>query len=180
MEAVKNGETGRLAILFERHHRSLFRFFVAQLRNQQAAEDLVQDVFFRMLRYRHSYDPRQPFVAWMYQIARNARIDQAAKRKGEVISFEEYTAQRPDPASPEAGADESMVKTQDLRLLRRAMDRLPDDKRELLILARFQELKYEEIARILGCEVATVKVRVFRAVKALGQAYFELAGEQAS
>jgi RNA polymerase sigma-70 factor (ECF subfamily) len=181
MGAVKDGDTGKLAILFERHHRSLFRFFAAQNRNQQLSDDLVQDVFFRMLRYRHSYNPEQSFTAWMYQIARNAVIDQAAKRKGEVISFEEYTAQRPlDPASADATPDQEMERGQDVRLLRRAMDKLPADKRELLILARYQELKYEEIAQILGCEVGTVKVRVFRAVKALGQIYQELSGVKAS
>ena len=80
MEQVAAGQTGQLAILFERHHRPLFRYFVSMHRDRQVAEDLVQDVFFRMLRYRGTYNPAQPFTAWMYQIARNAGVDHSRKR----------------------------------------------------------------------------------------------------
>ena len=67
-----------------------------------------------------------------------------------------------------------------LALLRRAFDQLPVEKREILLLSRFQEMKYEEIASVLGCEVGTVKVRVYRAVRALEQIYFALEKERAS
>jgi RNA polymerase sigma-70 factor (ECF subfamily) len=60
------------------------------------------------------------------------------------------------------------------------MDQLPPDKREVLLLSRFEEMKYDEIATVLGCEVATVKVRVYRAVRALEQIYFALEKERAS
>jgi RNA polymerase sigma-70 factor (ECF subfamily) len=73
-----------------------------------------------------------------------------------------------------------MSRRQDLGLLRRAMATLPVEKRELLVLSRFQNLKHEQIAEILACDVGTVKVRVYRAVKALSQIFFELAGEKAS
>src|SRR5258706_14127912 len=85
MAAVGAGEVSKLAVLFERHHRSLFRYFVSMNRNRELSEDLVQDVFFRMLRYRGSYDPQQSFTAWMYQIARNASIDNAQKRRAESV-----------------------------------------------------------------------------------------------
>jgi len=62
MAAVGAGEVSKLAVLFERHHRSLFRYFVSMNRNRELSEDLVQDVFFRMLRYRGSYDPQQSFT----------------------------------------------------------------------------------------------------------------------
>ena len=180
MARVGAGEVNQLAVLFERHHKPLFRYFVYQIRDRQLAEDLVQDVFFRMLRYRASYDPAQSFTAWMYRIARNANVDQAAKRRGEVLNFEDLPEKRPEPAAKQPTQQERLEKAQDLALLRRALERLPADKRELLVMARFQNLKYEEIARVLGCEVATVKVRVFRAVRMLGEVFFELAGEKAS
>ena len=69
-------------------------------RSRELAEDLVQDVFFRMLRYRTSYDPERPFTAWMYQIARNASLDQAQKRGAEVVGIEEahdVAASAPQP-----------------------------------------------------------------------------------
>ena len=88
MEQVAAGQIGQLAILFERHHRALFRYFVSMHRDRQMAEDLVQDVFFRMLRYRGTYNAAQPFTAWMYQIARNAGVDQSRKRR-EVVDIAE-------------------------------------------------------------------------------------------
>jgi RNA polymerase sigma factor (sigma-70 family) len=178
MGQVGTGDVAKMAMLFERHHRPLFRYFVSMNRNRELSEDLVQDVFFRMLRYRASYDPAQSFTAWMYQIARNANVDQAQKRKGEVIGIDEFDDRRTEIVSPAAGPEENAAKNQDLALLRRALDRLPADKRELLVLSRFQNMKYEEIATILACEVGTVKVRVFRAMRALEQAYFTLAEER--
>jgi RNA polymerase sigma-70 factor (ECF subfamily) len=76
--------------------------------------------------------------------------------------------------------DENLKRKQEISLLKRALSLLPIEKRELLVLSRYQNLKYEEIASILGCDVGAVKVRVYRAVRALGQIYFELAGEKAS
>ena len=180
MAQVGAGQIGKLAVLFERHHRSLFRYFVSMNRNRELSEDLVQDVFFRMLRYRTSYDPQQSFTAWMYQIARNTSLDQAHKRRADVIDIEEFGERRPELASSAPGPEDSTAKLQDLSLLRRALDLLPPEKREILVLTRFQEMKYDDIAEILGCEVGAVKVRVYRAMRALEQIYFTLAGVKAS
>ena len=178
MAQVGAGEVAKLAVLFERHHRALFRYFVAMNRNREISEDLVQDVFFRMLQYRTSYHPKQSFTAWMYQIARNSNIDQAHKRRGEVVGIEEFNERRPEPASPAPGPEERAAKVQDLALLKRALDRLPPEKREILVLSRFQRMKYEDIAAVLGCEPGAVKVRVYRAMRALEEIYFALAGEK--
>lgn len=178
MAQVGGGDVAKMAVLFERHHRPLFRYFVSMNRNRELSEDLVQDVFFRMLRYRASYDSKQSFSAWMYQIARNASVDQAQKRRGEVVGIDEFDDRRPEPASEAPGPAETAEKHQDLALLRRALDRLPEDKREILVLSRFQDMKYEEIASVLGCEVGAVKTRVFRAVRALEQIYQTLAKEK--
>lgn len=178
MAEVGSGQVTKMAVLFERHHRPLFRYFVSMNRNRELSEDLVQDVFFRMLRYRASYDPKQSFTAWMYQIARNASVDQAQKRKLEVVGIDEFDDRRVEPASEDPGPEEAAARGQDLALLRRALDRLAPEKREILVLSRFQNLRYEEIASVLGCEVGTVKVRVFRAMRALEQTYFTLLKEK--
>ena len=173
METVRSGDLGGLAVLFERHHRPLFNYFVHLNGNRELSEDLVQDVFMRMLKYRQTFKPDRPFAAWMYQIARNAQADSLQKRKFEVgLGDKEFAS--------EHAMDENLTRKQEISILRRAMARLPLEKRELLVLSRFQNMKYEEIASILGCDVGAVKVRVYRAVRALGQIYFELAGEKAS
>jgi len=180
MAEVSGGAVAKLAVLFERHHRPLFRYFISMTRNQEIAEDLVQDVFVRILRYRSTYDAKQSFTAWMYQIARNANVDQAQKRRGEVIGIDEFLERGTEPVSPSPGPEESASQGQNLALLKRALEQLPEDKREILVLSRFQGMKYDEIAQVLGCEVGTVKVRVYRAMRALEQVYFTLAGEKAS
>ena len=180
MNEVRAGQVGQIAILFERHHRALFRYFVSMHRDRELAEDLVQDVFFRMLRYRSSFDPAQSFVAWMYQIAHNASLDYVRKQRGTVVDIDEFTERRAELASSAPGPEEAAVRKEHLALLGRALDLLPEDKREILVLSRFQEMKYEEIAAVLRCEVATVKVRVYRAVRALEQLFQGLEKEKAS
>jgi RNA polymerase sigma factor (sigma-70 family) len=180
MAQVSAGELAKLAVLFERHHRSLFRYFVSLNRDRELSEDLVQDVFFRILRYRASYDPARPFTAWMYQIARRASLDRGRERRGEVVGIEEFTERHGEFASDAPGPEQRAATVQNLGLLQRALDLLPRDKREILILSRFQELKYEDIAAVLDCEVGAVKVRVYRAMRALEQIYFALEKEKAS
>lgn len=75
---------------------------------------------------------------------------------------------------------EALAKQQDLATLHRALGRLPEEKRELILLSRFQGLSYEQIGRIVGCETGTVKVRVFRAMKEMGRIYGDLLREKAS
>lgn len=182
MEQVRDGDLRKLAILFERHHRALFHFFVRLTSaKHEASEDLVQEVFFRILRYRHTYNEKHGFTAWMYQIARNAHLDYLQKHRVHAVLPGSAGEDGPEYELPSTAlaVDEKLLRNQEVRLLRQALDRLPEDKREVLVLSRYQNLKYEEIAAILGCEVGTVKVRVFRAVRALGQIFFELQGEKA-
>ena len=177
MAEVSRGRVAQMAALFEVHHRPLFRYFVSMNRDRTAAEDLVQEVFLRMLRYRASYDPEQSFTGWMYRIARNAMLDVARKRRSEVVDIDEYASAAISSApDPEQGA----VRGQDVELLRRALAALPSDKREVLVLSRFQGMKYEDIAEVLGCEVGTVKVRVYRAMRALELGYYAMAKERVS
>ncbi len=179
MAQVRGGDLRKLALLFERHHRSLFNFFVHLNRDRDLSEDLVQEVFFRMLRYRAGYDESRPFAAWMYQIARNLNAEKLGQRKGELRLV---AADAPDdePASQAVGIEEAMGRRQQVSLLKQALRQLPEDKREVLVLSRFQNMKYEQIGQLLGCEAGAVKVRVFRAIRALGQIYAELSGEKAS
>src|ERR1043166_3085954 len=86
---VRAGEVGKLEQLFDRHHRSLFHFFLHLTSSRSAAEDLVQEVFYRILKYRHTYQPETSFRAWMYQVGRNVYLDQVGKKKGEVALPEE-------------------------------------------------------------------------------------------
>ncbi len=177
MQDVRQGDLGGLAALFERHHRPLFQFFLRLSGNRDLSEDMVQEVFFRVLKYRETFQADRPFTSWMYQIARNTHTDAMRKRRFEVIRGGE--APDPEPVSGEEAVEDKLGRKQEVALLRRALDRLPADKRELLVLSRFQNLKYEQIASVLNCEVGAVKVRVYRAVRALSEIYSQLAKERA-
>ncbi len=176
MREVRAGNVGKLEVLFDRHHRALFRYFMHLAPNRAASEDLVQEVFFRILKYRHTYQPDTSFRAWMYQIGRNAYLDHAGRDKGEVALPEGAGEFR----SPEAPPDRQAEKRQEAALLHRALAAMPREKREVLVMSRFLDLKYEEIASVLKCEVGTVKVRVYRALRELGDRFFALGGERAS
>ena len=174
MLQVRNGELSRLAVLFERRHRGLFNFFYRLTGNREQSEDLTQEVFMRILKYRKSFRPHASFTAWMFQIARRVHID-AGRKGGREVAWDE---DRPEPASTEPAADDSLRKTQEVFLVRKALAGLPADSREVLVLSRYHDLKYEEIGQILGCEAGAVKVRVYRAMRALSRAFAEMAGER--
>ena len=184
MTQVAQGDLRRLALLFERHHRPIYNYFLHMTGRRELSEDLVQEVFFRILRYRHTYDSTRKFSPWMYQIARNLNNENFHERRTE-LRFVSEPARGEDavswePAHPAPLADETLRRSQETRLLQHALHRLPPEKREVLVLSRFQNLSYAEIGRVLGCEEGNVKVRVFRAVRALGQIYSELSGEKVS
>lgn len=173
MRRVQDGDTAQLAFLFERHHLGLFRYVLQLTRDRALSEDLVQDVFFRVLKYARSYDSNLSFPVWIYGMARNAYFDSLRKRRAEVNSPD-----LSDVRSSQPMQEEIFARKQDTGFLQEALQQLPEDKREVLVLSRFHNLRYEEIARILGCEVGTVKVRVYRALKDLRGRFCELRGER--
>lgn len=173
MRLVVAGETAQVAVLFERHHVALFRYLLGLTNNRAVSEDLVQEVFFRVIKHAGSYDSRHAFQVWIYGMARNAYFDLYRKRQREVP--DEYLQQ---VRSREPLAEEMMSRSQDIGFLQEALLGLPEDKREVLILSRFHNLGYEEIGRLLGCQVGTVKTRVFRALKDLRKNFCELRKEK--
>src|SRR5262245_6429988 len=175
MLAVKRGEVGKLGALFDRYHRALFDFFARMTGSRTTAEDLVQDVFFRMLKYRETFREDSRFKAWMFHIARNARIDYHKKHPPEALLPEEGAS---GLQSPSPFPSQRLEQEHQTMLLECAMFRLPDEKREVLILSRYQEMKYEQIAELMGCEVGTVKVRVHRALKELREIFLKLSNEK--
>jgi RNA polymerase sigma-70 factor (ECF subfamily) len=175
MLAVRQGDVSRLGELFDRHHRALFDFFVRMTGNRAAADDMVQDVFFRMLKYRATFRDDSRFKAWMFHIARNARIDYYHKHQVETV-LEDDGANIPESTLPFPG--HRLEEEQNRVLLECAMFKLSEEKREVLILSRYQEMKYEQIAELMGCEVGAIKVRVHRAIKELREIFLKLSSEK--
>ena len=177
MFKVKEGDLDKMGLLFERHHRALYGFFVQMLRQGEQSKDLVQTVFFKMLKSRHTFTGSGPFVTWMYHIARNVLRDhyRQVKRKGLHTELADDVQQDLEGG---ALADEQIEKKQELQALAMAMDQLNWQDRELLILCRYQELKYSEIAHLLHITEGAVKVRVFRALNQLREHYLKVSTEK--
>ena len=177
MREVRNGRTGALATLFERHHARLYRFCLRLIGNRQTAEDLVQDVFMRMLKYRATFRDDVAFGPWMFRIARNACTDHLRRSVREGSPDRSSAAPIEDlPAADRCAAAEDGR----AELVRRALLSLPLERREVLVLSRYEFKSYEEIAHALGCSVGAVKLRAHRAIKQLREVYLELAGEEAA
>ena len=170
MMAVRSGDLDKLGVLFERHHKSLYNFFLKQSLRPDSAEDLVQDVFYKMLRHRGTYRGSSKFTTWMYKIAVNTKIDYLRKHRHRIHETEINDSIPADAPSPEKTAMDGSEKD----LLMRALDRLSDEKREALILKRFENMKYEEIAKVVGCKEGTVKARVHWALRDLAREYRNL------
>jgi RNA polymerase sigma factor (sigma-70 family) len=173
MTRVRDGETESLAELFDRHHRRLFNFFLRLTGRRSVAEDLVQEVFVRMLKYRHTYRPGAALAPWMFTLARNAAADHWRARPREL----ERDPEAPEPTAPTVHPLDRLEAAEERSRLRDALGRLPPEKRELLLLARSGEMRYERIGELFGISVGAVKVRVHRAMKELRAAYEALAEE---
>jgi RNA polymerase sigma factor (sigma-70 family) len=172
MLRVKAGDVDRMGLLFERHHYSLFRFLYHMLGEAATSEDLVQTVFYRMLKYRHTYSGEGEFRTWMYHLARNVLADEARKNRHAA-----HHADVTDLAEHLGGgylADADLEQAQDAAQLHRALARLSPENREVLVLSRFQELKYAQIAQLLSTTEGAVKVRIHRALRELKAAYLRL------
>src|SRR5262245_52462797 len=123
MMQVRAGDVEQLSILFERHHARLYGFCLGILGNREAARDLVQEVFFRLLKYRDSFRPEAPFAPWLYRLARNACIDQLRKSGRELPGADDFERQDPSPLVPE-----ELERREELERLQTALGRMPEDK----------------------------------------------------
>lgn len=177
MLRVREGEVEQLGILFQRYRKLLLSFFNRCTRNHASSEDLVQDVFVRILKYRHTFGDGSEFAAWIYQIARNTHFNHWRKRKRETPLIENEHVL--ETASEEPRPDEALERRLEITLVHRALEAMSDEKRELLLLSRFHQFKYRQIAERLRCDVGTVKVRIFRATREMEKRLRKLAAERA-
>ncbi|MDB6169526.1 MAG: polymerase, sigma-24 subunit, subfamily [Verrucomicrobia bacterium] len=178
MIAVRDGDLGALGELFERHHGPLYGFLVKLTNQRTAAEDIAQTVFQRMLKYRHTYRDDGSFTAWMYHLGRRCAADHFRKHNAAPAATDPASLQDHADDAPHAG--DRAATRDDHALLHSALGRLDRDDREVLLLSRFQELSFAEIAAILECSVGAAKVRAHRALRELRDTYFRLQKEKPS
>ncbi len=178
MLSVRDGELDALGELFERQSGPLMGYLVKTTGNYTAAEDIVQTVFQRMLKYRHTYRDDGSFTAWMYHLARRCAADHFRKANAAPVSTDPSDLSEHGDDAPHA--DENAAVSDDKELLRVALAKLDSDDREVLVLSRYRELPFSEIAQILECSVGAAKVRAHRAMRQLRDIYLQLQNESLS
>lgn len=167
MNRVKNGDLAGMSVLFERYHVKLYNFMLKLTFNRTLSQDLTQNLFYRVIKYRQTYNPNYSFKSWIYQLARNVHIDyckQQFKESGRMDQVENY-----DPNIKESN---NFFDEDDYQKLDEALAKLNPEQKEIIVLSRFQRLNYEEISTIQNSTVAAVKVRMHRAIKQLRHIYF--------
>jgi RNA polymerase sigma factor (sigma-70 family) len=174
MTAVREGDSASLGQLFNRHHRKLYNYFLKHVGNRPASEDLVQDVFLRILKYRRTYaDPEGGFEVWLYTIARNVRFDYYRRKAPRALPIEEMDGIEDNAPGPH----DSLETAEEIGLIRQALDSLSESDREVIVMSRYQGMKYREIGLVLGCTEGAIKVKIFRALKQLAEKFHTIKSE---
>ncbi len=163
MQEVANGDLEVLKVLFERHNIHVYNFLYKMTRDQMLSEDLTQDAFYKVLKYRASYNNGN-FVSWLFTIARNGLHTHFRKNREYATDLGPLENQL---------VEEQSEKNEDCTQLQLAMEKLDDSDKEILILNRYREIKYAELAIIVGSTEGAVKTKVNRALKKLKAIYFE-------
>lgn len=164
MEKVKAGNLEYMTELFIRYHQPILSYLARCTGNLEDSQDLTQSVFLRMLKYRASFDVSRNFKSWMYSIARNILHSHYSERKIVVEAIDKYTFH----TSMEVDQNENNEK------LYRCLDQLNEEYRELIILSKFQGLKYKEIAWTFSTTEASIKNKMFRAMDKLRTLFYKL------
>jgi RNA polymerase sigma-70 factor (ECF subfamily) len=159
MLAYGRGDVDAFETLYGKHRGGLFRYLLRNLRQQALAEECFQDVWSRVIAARERYRPEAKFSTWLYQIASNRLTDhwRALGRQGGFVEDGGERAERePDPSTP----DHELSEFEQRRRLQLALEELPPEQREAVLMRLDQELSLEEIAQITGVGRETVKSRL--------------------
>ncbi|MEQ8470290.1 MAG: RNA polymerase sigma factor [Marinoscillum sp.] len=168
MMTVQRGQLDMLNALVDRYQRRVYNYFLKSTLHEDDSADLTQNTFIRVMKYRNSYKQGNSFETWLFQIARNQVKDHFRKMKVHKERFNVVEV------LPEQQDDQDEMQVEREQKLMLAMKQLPDEKRELLVLSKFQGLKYEQIAEMKDMTVSAIKVQVHRTIKQLKVLYFEL------
>jgi RNA polymerase sigma factor (sigma-70 family) len=168
MENVKSGNLSGMSVLFERYHLRVYNFFFRLTYDMDVSNDLTQNLFYRMIKYKNSYKNEYSVKSWIFQIARNLHTDfcNEEKRSGELfLKTDKYYV---EPSDDTEGYQED-----DYVRLEKAMSNLSVEQKEIIVLSRYQGMKYEEISEITKQSVGAIKVAMYRAIKQLRGIYFK-------
>ena len=171
---VKAGDDSSFDFLLQKYRSPLVNFLYRMVRDRATAEDLAQDVFLRVYRARKEYIPRAKFTTWLFRIATNLALNSVRDNRHEKMAVsldapagdEEDSAPRDLPAR-EMRIDQRLLERDRIAFIQRAIASLPEKQRAAVLLHKYEEMDYAEIAKILDCTEAALKSLLFRAYENL-------------
>nr|WP_299339592.1 RNA polymerase sigma factor [Allomuricauda sp.] len=163
MQKVADGNLDMLKVLFDRHHVHVYNFLYKMSGDKMLSEDLTQDVFYKLIKYRTSYK-NGSFMSWMFTIARNSLKTHFTRNHQNHLDVGVLEFRSVEPEN---------VVLDDYSHLQNALNQLTPEDRELVILNRFKEIRYEELSEIVGSTPGAVKTKVCRVLKKLKKIYLE-------
>ena len=170
MELVAKGDLDKLSILFKKYHLNLYNFFLNRRHDASVCQDLSQNVFERILKYRTSYKAIHPFKAWFFRIARNVEADYFKQQK---IKIDDHAELHNMNFLTQNILDKIEQKDQKTKI-QQALSMLNLEEQELLHFSKFQKLKSYEIAETMNLTESAVRVKIHRAMKKLKIFYFKI------
>lgn len=163
MLALRDGELTAFDALFRRHYESVRTLCARVTASPSAGDDLAQETFLRVLRHRATFRGDARFTTWIYRIARNLCLEHLARAARDQRIAERWKVEAPVSLAPD--------RPDELEVLATALEALAPEQREVLVLCRYHDLPFTEVAEILGCTPGAARVRAHRALAALRKAY---------
>lgn len=172
MLRVREGDEASFALLLERHRGPVIHFLYRMVQNQAVAEELAQEVFLRVYRSRTTYEPTAKFTTWLFRIATHLALNWIRDRKNEkgLESLdEESTEGGPIRQVPDCKPNIEQWMLHDARMeeVRKAIALLPEKQRAAVLMHKYHEMEYAQIAKVLSCSESAVKSLLFRAYETL-------------
>lgn len=155
------GDAAAFGVLYDRHFSTVYRYAFVRVRDRMEAEDVTSETFMRALRSLDRYEPRAPFAAWLFRIARNAIVDRSRR------TTRREARERAVATSAWVDPEREAVARGEAREIRSALERLSDLQRDVLLLRFFGGLSTDEICAALGKGASTVRGIQHRALAAL-------------
>ena len=172
MLRVRDGDSASFGLLLERHRSPVAHFLYRMVLNQAVAEELAQEVFLRVYRSRASYEPTAKFTTWLFRIATHLALNQIRDGRHEKTnesideeSLENRTSRQFSDRAP--NVEERMVREAKLAEVRAAIESLPPKQKAAVLMHKYQEMEYAQIAGVLSCSESAVKSLLFRAYETL-------------
>ena len=171
MLRVRDGDSGCFAVLLEKHRGPVIHFIYRMVLNQAIAEELAQEVFLRVYRSRGSYEPSAKFTTWLFRIATHLALNWIRDGKNEKLQ-ESLDEDNKDGigrqvADRQPSVEQRMVRDARMREVRQAIENLPPNQRAAVLMHKYEEMEYSQIAGVLNCSESAVKSLLFRAYETL-------------